>query len=122
MVQSHDDGLITWANLIIATGHNNLALNRGVFQGAKHFVNGAKLSGGMLNRVSAVVRAYDPCFSCSTHASGQIAMHIQLFGPQAVAVTASPQSFDFGDSLSPVISATLPEVVERVLHLVCTQR
>ena len=24
----NDDGLITWANLIIATGHNNLAMNR----------------------------------------------------------------------------------------------
>ena len=24
-----DDGLITWVNLIIATGHNNLAMNQG---------------------------------------------------------------------------------------------
>ena len=32
-----DDGLITWANLIIATGHNNLAMNRGVKQAAEHF-------------------------------------------------------------------------------------
>ena len=36
------------------------------------------LSEGMLNRVSAVVRAYDPCLSCSTHASGLLAMRIQL--------------------------------------------
>ena len=28
--QVDDDGIITWANLIIATGHNNLAMNRGV--------------------------------------------------------------------------------------------
>ena len=28
------DGLVTWANLIIATGHNNLAMNRGVLQAA----------------------------------------------------------------------------------------
>ena len=32
----------------------------------------------MLNRVSAVVRAYDPCLSCSTHAAGQVAVRIQL--------------------------------------------
>jgi NAD-reducing hydrogenase large subunit len=32
----------------------------------------------MLNRVSEVVRAYDPCLSCSTHALGQIALGIQL--------------------------------------------
>jgi NAD-reducing hydrogenase large subunit len=75
-----DNGLITWANMIIATGHNNLALNRGVLQVAKHFVNGAKLSEGMLNRVEAVVRAFDPCLSCSTHATGRMALHIRLLG------------------------------------------
>lgn len=76
-----ENGLITWANLIIASGHNNLAMNRGVLQVAKHFVNGSKLSEGMLNRVEAVVRAFDPCLSCSTHALGRMAMHIQLMGP-----------------------------------------
>jgi NAD-reducing hydrogenase large subunit len=35
----------------------------------------------MVNRVSAVVRAYDPCLSCSTHALGQVPMRIQLFSP-----------------------------------------
>ena len=77
-----DNGLITWANLIIATGHNNLALNRGVLQVAKHFVNGEKLSEGMLNRVEAVVRAFDPCLSCSTHALGQMALQVQLVSPE----------------------------------------
>ncbi len=76
-----DNGLITWANLIIATGHNNLALNRGVLQVAKHFVQGTKLSEGMLNRVEAVVRAFDPCLSCSTHALGHMALQIQLLAP-----------------------------------------
>jgi NAD-reducing hydrogenase large subunit len=32
----------------------------------------------MLNRVSAVVRAYDPCLSCSTHAADQYPLDIQL--------------------------------------------
>ena len=32
----------------------------------------------MLNRVQAVVRAYDPCLSCSTHADGVPALDIQL--------------------------------------------
>jgi len=78
----NEEGAITWANLIVATGHNNLAINRSIHQVAQHYVDGNHLQEGMLNRVSAVVRAYDPCFSCSTHAYGQIAMHIQLFGPQ----------------------------------------
>ncbi len=75
------DGAIAWANLIVATGHNNLAIGKSVQQVAEHYVNGAKLEEGMLNRVSAVVRAYDPCLSCSTHASGLLAMRVLLVGP-----------------------------------------
>jgi NAD-reducing hydrogenase large subunit len=32
----------------------------------------------MLNRVEAVIRAYDPCLSCSTHATGEMALRIQI--------------------------------------------
>ncbi len=79
--RSNKNGKIEWANLIIATGHNNLAMNRGVLQVAKHYVKGDKLEEGMLNRVEAVVRAFDPCLSCSTHAIGQMPLHIQLMNP-----------------------------------------
>ncbi len=72
------NGLVTWANLIIATGHNNLAMNRGVLQVARAFVHGKQMTDGMLNRVEAVIRAYDPCLSCSTHAVGQMPLRIQL--------------------------------------------
>jgi len=76
-----DNGAIRWANLIVATGHNNLAVNRSVKQVSQHFVDGNRLQEGMLNRVSAVVRAYDPCLSCSTHADGSLAMAVRLIGP-----------------------------------------
>jgi NAD-reducing hydrogenase large subunit len=75
------DGAITWANLIVATGHNNLALGQSIQQVGERFIDGNRLQEGMLNRISAVVRAYDPCFSCSTHASGQIVLSVQLLGP-----------------------------------------
>lgn len=75
------EGAILWANLIVATGHNNQAMNQSVKQVAMEYVRGAKIEEGMLNRVSAVVRAYDPCLSCSTHAAGRIAMQIQLLAP-----------------------------------------
>jgi NAD-reducing hydrogenase large subunit len=65
-----EQGAIRWVNLIVATGHNNLAMNRSVRQVSEHFIDGNHLREGMLNRVSAVVRAYDPCLSCSTHAAG----------------------------------------------------
>jgi NAD-reducing hydrogenase large subunit len=74
-------GLITWVNMIIATGHNNLAMNRGVLQVARHFVKGEQLNDSALNRVEAVIRAFDPCLSCSTHALGQMPLHVELVGP-----------------------------------------
>jgi NAD-reducing hydrogenase large subunit len=76
-----DKGAMKWANLIIATGHNNLAISQGVEQVAKAFIDGNRLQEGMLNRVSALVRAYDPCLSCSTHADGTIPLRIELLGP-----------------------------------------
>ena len=68
-------------NLIIATGHNNLAMSRGVLQVAQRFVLGDCLAEGMLNRVEAAIRAYDPCLSCSTHAIGAMPMVIEMVDP-----------------------------------------
>ncbi len=73
-----EDGLVEWANLIIATGNNSLAMNRGVLQAAKHFISGQKITEGALNRIEAVIRAFDPCLSCSTHALGPMPLHVQL--------------------------------------------
>ncbi|MFO7775291.1 MAG: Ni/Fe hydrogenase subunit alpha [Candidatus Hydrogenedentota bacterium] len=78
----NEDEQITWANLIIATGHNNLAMNRGITQAAKKFVQGDRIEEGALNRVEAVIRCYDPCLSCSTHALGQMALQLQLLDPK----------------------------------------
>lgn len=73
-----NNGLITDMNLIVATGHNVLAMNRGIKQVAERFVDGNQLTEGMLNRVEAVIRAFDPCLSCATHAIGQMPLQIQL--------------------------------------------
>lgn len=73
-----ENGLITWANLVIATGHNNAAMNRGILQAARHYVQGDQVKEGMLNRVEAVVRTFDPCLSCSTHAMGTMPLIIEL--------------------------------------------
>lgn len=76
-----ENGLIVWANLVIATGHNNAAMNRGILQAARHYVQGDAVKEGMLNRVEAVVRTFDPCLSCSTHAMGQMPLTIELRAP-----------------------------------------
>jgi NAD-reducing hydrogenase large subunit len=89
-----ESGAMKWANLIIATGHNNLAMNRAVDQVAKRFVKGVKIEEGMLNRVQAVVRAFDPCLSCSTHALGQAPLVIELYGPDGGALDRVSTSSD----------------------------
>ncbi|HEY3262975.1 MAG TPA: nickel-dependent hydrogenase large subunit [Pseudonocardiaceae bacterium] len=76
-----ENGLVQWVNLLLATGHNNLARNKAVLQVARHYVRGVRLAEPMLNRVEAVIRCYDPCLSCSTHAIGQMPLRIQLVGP-----------------------------------------
>jgi len=73
-----EDGKMTWANLVIATGQNNKAMNLGVLQAAKHYVKDGKFTEGMLNRVEAVVRTFDPCLSCSSHAAGQMPLLLEL--------------------------------------------
>jgi NAD-reducing hydrogenase large subunit len=73
-----ENGLLTRVNLIIATGQNNLAMNRTVAQIAKQYVKGPTIPEGVLNRIEAGVRAYDPCLSCSTHAAGTMPMVVRL--------------------------------------------
>ena len=73
-----ENGLITWANLVIATGQNNNAMNKGVLQAARHYVKDGKFTEGVLNRIEAVIRTFDPCLSCSTHAFGQMPLALTL--------------------------------------------
>ena len=75
------DGLLKKVNLIVATGQNNLAMNQTVAQIARHYVRGNTIPEPMLNRVEHGIRCYDPCLSCSTHAVGQMPLHVQLIGP-----------------------------------------
>jgi NAD-reducing hydrogenase large subunit len=73
-----ENGKITWANLVIATGQNNKAMNEGVLQASRHYIKDGKFTEGILNRVEAAVRTFDPCLSCSTHAAGQMPLQISL--------------------------------------------
>jgi NAD-reducing hydrogenase large subunit len=75
-----ENGQLTRVNLIVATGNNNWAMSHSVELVAKEFVNGTNLTEGMLNRVEAAIRAYDPCLSCSTHAIGQMPLIVEVRG------------------------------------------
>jgi NAD-reducing hydrogenase large subunit len=75
------EGLLKRVNLIVATGQNNLAMNRTVAQIARHYVRGENIPEPVLNRIEHGIRCYDPCLSCSTHAVGQMPLLIQLISP-----------------------------------------
>ncbi|MEI6106726.1 MAG: Ni/Fe hydrogenase subunit alpha [Opitutae bacterium] len=75
------NGLLEKVNLIVATGQNNLAMNRTVAQIARHYAHGPEITEPMLNRIEHGIRCYDPCLSCSTHAAGRMALHVQMIAP-----------------------------------------
>lgn len=74
-----ESGALTGVNLIVATGHNNYAMNKGVEMVAKEHIKGGEPSEGILNRMEHVIRCYDPCLSCSTHAVGRMPLHMEIF-------------------------------------------
>jgi len=80
------DGLLRKVNLIVATGQNNLAMNRTVAQIARHYVRSNDIPEPVLNRIEHGIRCYDPCLSCSTHALGQMPMQVQLIAPDGEVV------------------------------------
>jgi NAD-reducing hydrogenase large subunit len=72
------NGLIEKMNLIVSTGHNNLAMNRAIRDIAKTYIRKGKVSEGILNRIEGGIRAYDPCLSCSVHAVGRMPLAVQI--------------------------------------------
>ena len=75
----NDDDAITKANLIVSTTNNNQAMNIAVDSVARSMISGKKeIPEHLLNYIEIVIRAYDPCLSCSTHAMGQMPLHVTL--------------------------------------------
>jgi len=75
-----DNDQITMANLIVSTTNNNQPMNNGVNFVAKAMMNGKKeITEPMMNAVEVVIRAYDPCLSCATHALGKMPLEISLY-------------------------------------------
>jgi len=75
---ARENGQLERVNLIVSTGHNNWAMSNAVDSVAKTYITGPEVTEGMLNRVEAAIRAYDPCLSCSTHAIGQMPMIVDI--------------------------------------------
>ena len=63
-----EKGIVTDANLIVATTHNKGPINLAVNKAAKHFIRDGKVDDGLLNYVEMAFRPYDLCLACATHA------------------------------------------------------
>jgi NAD-reducing hydrogenase large subunit len=71
---------IEMANLIVSTTNNNEPMNRGVNFVAKALMTAKKeITEAMMNAVEVVIRAYDPCLSCATHAYGKMPLELSLY-------------------------------------------
>jgi NAD-reducing hydrogenase large subunit len=81
-----DSGKIEKANLVVATVHNNPAIDMSVNAVAKEFVVGGDLKEGALNMVEMAVRCYDPCLSCATHAIGQMPLSVDIIASDGAIV------------------------------------
>ncbi|HET9494342.1 MAG TPA: Ni/Fe hydrogenase subunit alpha [Chloroflexia bacterium] len=76
------DGLITRANLIVATQNNAARIAMSVDKAAKGLIHHGEVSDGLLNMVEMAFRAYDPCNGCATHTlPGQMSLQIVLRDP-----------------------------------------
>lgn len=84
--QTTPNGQLKKVNLIVSTGHNNWAMSKAVDSVAKTYVLGPEVREGMLNRVEAAIRAYDPCLSCSTHAVGQMPLEVEILDAQGALI------------------------------------
>jgi len=80
--ETDDQGLVTMANLIVATQNNAARIAMSVDKAARGLIHKGQVSEGLLNQVEMAFRAYDPCFGCATHAlPGHLPLTVNLYDP-----------------------------------------
>ena len=78
--QTDERGIITKANLIVATQNNAARISMSVDKAARGLIKNGKVDDGILNMVEMAFRAYDPCHACATHAlPGQMPLIISIY-------------------------------------------
>jgi NAD-reducing hydrogenase large subunit len=73
-----ENDMVTRANLIVSTTHNNQAMNTAIRAVARRYLDGRTLTEGLLNHIEVAIRAFDPCLSCATHALGKMPLSLEL--------------------------------------------
>ena len=78
--KSDEHGILTAANLIVATAHNSARMAMSVDKAARAAIKGGVVDDGILNKVEMAFRAYDPCHACATHSlPGSMPLKLEIF-------------------------------------------
>jgi NAD-reducing hydrogenase large subunit len=91
-VDEHDQ--ITRCNLIVSTTHNNQAMNEAIRAVARQYLDGRKITEGLLNHIEVAIRAFDPCLSCATHALGKMPLQVELLDAEGVSLSVLSRNMD----------------------------
>ncbi len=77
--ETDDRGIITKANLIVATQNNSARIAMGVDKAAKSLIHDNIVNDGLLNMIEMTFRSYDPCNACATHTlPGQMPLVVRI--------------------------------------------
>jgi F420-non-reducing hydrogenase large subunit len=81
-------GIISKANLIVATQNNAARIAMSVEKAAKGLIHGPDVPEGILNEVEMAFRAYDPCHGCASHSlPGSMPLVVRMHGPAGEVTT-----------------------------------
>lgn len=73
-------GVVTAANLIVATQNNAARMAMSVEKAAKGLIHKGEVDDGILNMIEMAFRAYDPCHGCATHSlPGQMPLIVSIY-------------------------------------------
>ncbi len=85
--KTDERGVVTMANLIVATQGNAARMTMGVEKAAKGLISGKQVNDGLLNMVEMAFRAYDPCLGCATHSLlGEMPLEVTIRDPDGAVV------------------------------------
>jgi F420-non-reducing hydrogenase large subunit len=93
--RTDEQGIITSANLIVATQNNAARIALGVEKAARKLITGSNVPEGLLNMVEMAFRAYDPCLGCATHSlPGGMPLLVQVRNPRGEQLAALRRNAD----------------------------
>lgn len=78
--ETDERGIITKANLIVATQNNSARINMGIDKSSKNLIQKGEVNDGILNKIEMAFRAYDPCHGCATHSlPGKMPLVVKIY-------------------------------------------